>query len=360
MTDWDEFVRRAVESGGVTLDSEKSKLLRQATMTYNARLFPQVREFYLFSEAEIRRIDVDGNEATVVARIYDAEGAEFKARWWLHKVGPVWRMVDFENLTMALRMSIMVTMGLELGESGTKLPPSTARDFVEMGAAAQEGEYERVVEISEKLEGLPLPLAIIEIVLLAKLEALFGLDDEEGVADLVAELEEKDCTNPLYFYYRGQFSYFDGQFSEALKWLREYDRAVGHDSETWPTVFECLIETGGRKSARQTAARWVSDYPDSVYGIYCYWSVMRKDRRAEAVRPLLMKVPDPDNSLLEFGIEAEYAEDADGLELLIDVMTQRKCDPDSIRNFSDSLEAARKARAAREARKMRKNSDPED
>lgn len=354
LTDWDEFVKRAVESSGVTLNAEQSKLIRQAMMTYNARLFPQVREFYLFAEAEIRRIDVNEDEATVVARIYGADGTEFKARWWLHKDGPVWRMVDFENLTVAIRMSVMVTMGLELGESGTKLPPSTAGDFVEMGAAAQEGEFERVVAISEKLQDLPLPPSIIEIVLLAKLEALFGLDDDEGVADLVAKLEEKNCANPLYFYYRGQISYLDGQLSEALRWLQEYDRAVGHDSETWPTAFECLIETGDRKSARQAAARWVSEYPDSVYGIYCYWSVMRKNRRAEVIRPLLMKVPDPDNSLLEFGIEAEYADDVDGLDLLIDVMTQRKCDPNSIRDFSDSLDAARKAR------KMRKNSDPED
>src|SRR5205823_1795332 len=75
---------------------------------------------------EIKHVKkLQGNEAAVIVRHRTPDGKFLKLRWWVSKRTGAWRIYDFEDLDMTVRVTTVAA-----GAGG--LPPD---EFVELGRA---------------------------------------------------------------------------------------------------------------------------------------------------------------------------------------------------------------------------------
>lgn len=337
MVDWAALVETCTSTAESEFSDEQKERLTSAFMVIFGRMMPQLRDFFAFSKAEIRNVELNDNDAAVVARTWDLDGLEFKLRWWLRKDGDLWRMTDFENLTMGMRLSVLVSMGLNVGSKGEKLPPNTAAKFFQFGAAAEEGDFELTLSLTNELLQLPFPTHFVEYLKLVQYEIHNELGNEGEAHEILDELRQAKCSNPLFYLSMANEHYLDGRHNPCLKWLEKYAGSVGHDSDSWPVYVEMLCESNRDEDALRAASEWVEDYPNAPDGIYAYWSLLPESDRERIIRPALSNMDGPEESLPLFGFEAEFAEDAAALRLAIDVMKARGLDSEIVAEWNATL-----------------------
>jgi tetratricopeptide (TPR) repeat protein len=261
---------------------EKAKMSGAMAMMIQ-KTFPMLKDFFLFKTAEIRRIEVNGSEAVVLARVRDHEETEMKVRWWLRREGDRWLMTDYEMMSANMRLSVMLAMG--------PAQKTVGQGFMKMAAAQQEGRFDDLVEIAEELEKEALTPQMREVLLLGKIGALFELGELESLPDESDKLEAVAPEQPMLPYLRATWAYWDEDYAEAVKWLERLGSIMGYDEETWSMLTEALVETGQKDKAIKTAEKWMADYPESALAVWTYWTRLPDDKtRAKRMQPHLERL----------------------------------------------------------------------
>lgn len=321
--DWRSIIQAGLSEGGEPPDEAKLEKMTKGMQFMSERMFPQLRPFFQFSKVEIRKIEADKDKMNLVTRCHDVDGIECKCRWWLVKAGEAWRLVDFENVTVAMRLSTLMNMAFQSQASSSPMNRELSMKFMQFGTLTEDGDFETALKIANELEKEKLPRSLLEIIQLAKVDILMALDKEEEAEPLLAQLEKQQCTNPAFYLLRaGRF--FDLENYEAsLVWSEKYGKAIGHDADSWRMVVNCHQELDQDKEALQAAKMWAADYPRDSSPLYFQWSLLPEVRRTLEVRPLLMHLPHAE-SFEAFGEAALMEDDYDAIRLLVDVMKARK------------------------------------
>ncbi|MFZ2281635.1 MAG: hypothetical protein WAW39_27805 [Prosthecobacter sp.] len=341
MVNWDALIE-ATYSGASEQPSDAKKLqLKNAMLLTSERMFPIMRPFFLFLDAEIRRIDLTGDKAVIIARTHDEDGVEFKLRWWLLRRGGQWQLTDFENITVNTRFSALLLMGFQAASSQEGMSKEQSAKFIQLGVAVQDGETDKAYALIKELEASGLPSVLSEVFLATKLGVLSQMDDKkEELETSLNDLEKIAPTNPVLYLMRAASSYDASDYQNTIVWAKKIGASVGHDEDSWSMLVDSHRELKQDKEYLAAAEGWAADYPNSVAALWILWQALPEEQRDTRVKPLLEQLTPAEEKLTSF---AEYASDEDAvgaLKLVFDVMKARKVPKETLKDYQSALQDA--------------------
>ncbi len=338
--DWASILVAGMVVDGEPVVKDKLERMTKAMEVTSERMFPQLRPFFQSSKLEIRKIEERNDRLTVITRCYDEDGLEFKCRWWLAKAGDSWRMVDYENVTVSMRLTTLMSIAFQSQVASNPMAREVAQKFIHFGTLTQENDMEGALNLANELEKMKIPEVFVEIVQLAKADILFALDKKDEAASLLDQLEKKQCMNPAFFLLQaGRFRNLE-TYEIALGWAERYGKSIGHDGDSWRLVVNCHQELGRKNEALQAAKIWASDYPAASLPLFFQWDLLPTDRKRVEVLPQLMKLPPQAEAFDEFGEAALMEDDYEAIRLLVEVMKVKKMKNEEIAEWEEVLEDA--------------------
>jgi hypothetical protein len=335
---WREIVLQSLPPDAEKLQEEKLERLAKGMELACERMLPQLKTFFLYDRIEIRRIDLQSDVAMIVGRCHDVDDLEFKARWWLRKIDGRWQLVDHENVTVAMRLSTLMSHAMQIQPDAPLQVREISTKFIKIGMATESGDWETALKLTDELLTLKLPGAIRELLLILKADAHHTLDESEKADAALAELEKAGSTNPAFFLMRAGRCQEEGDFEDCIAWSARYGSAIGHDGDSWLMLSDCHRELGHKAEFLRTAEEWLEDYPRSSLAMYTYWQALPEAERAAKVRPLLTALPVAAESFEDFGSAAFVDDDTAALKLLIGVMKEVKMPKEDIEEWESMLE----------------------
>jgi hypothetical protein len=335
---WRELVERSTAPGGEPLPEAEIQKLAKAMEVTCVQMLPYLKTFFMYEQLEIRRIDHKGDAATIVGRGYDADGMEYKARWWVVRHEGKWKLVDYENVSIGMGLSAIMAQVLQTQPGAPMRSKEVAGKFLQLSLAAEDGELEKARKLVEELLALELPAGIRELILLMKVGMLGEEGDVEGADEVLAEMEKLGSTNPTYFLIRAESSMLKEKYQESIRWLGKYGSAIGHDLESWQMLVECHQELGQKAETLQATKDWIADYPQSSLAMHFHWQALPEEQRVATIRPLLSGLAPEAENFEGFGSSAYQEDDVAALKLLIEVMKTLKMPAEDIEEWESSLE----------------------
>lgn len=212
---------------------------------------------------------LDRNERLVYVRHYDNElNITTQMRWWLVLTENGWRIYDFEDLSMGLR--IVNFMGTVMSGAAGASPEPWIADFLPLAQAIQTVDFtdvESALTLAEPVEKFckhELPPDIRRFASMMRTSMLQLKEDGEGsVAELEAAMEG-GYESPLHHYLMGGSLMLLGKYEEALDAFGKHAETFGWDSDVLEGVSDCHFQLGDMKSASQAALDGLADNPASI------------------------------------------------------------------------------------------------
>ena len=275
-----------------------------------------------WTSSEFKQIKQLGKgEVAVIARHAGPDGAIVKMRWWLTKRDGTWRIYDFEDLDMGMRMS---TVAGTLGAAGVAnvqrlaQPIQTVREallaiLVQRDADAAEKKLKQVEAVD-----LPGPIDVLRWFVTALIqmhrsqhrEALGTLDRVVAIRpDMpIVDLLKGMCQNALR------------EHDSALRHLRAYEKLLGDDTNVCRELGEALRSLNRLEEARAAYRKSLDYHPDNLDA---YVGLMRGlgpgDARDE-LGPRFAKLANPREDFAMLQQECQQARDADALTQIAQTM----------------------------------------
>jgi hypothetical protein len=343
MIDWDTLIDKSYAGEADKPDATKKLLLKKSMMVASERMFPMLRPFFQFKDAEIRRLDLSGDNAVIIARTHDEDDAEYKLRWWLQRHDGKWQMTDFENITVNMRFSALLQMGFQAAASkeGFGFKKDDAAKLVQMGMAMQEGEMDKAYALLKELETSKFPALHTEMFLVAKAGVLSQFDDKKPELEAtLIDLEKAAPDNPVLFLLRASGSYTAFDYKNTIVWAKKIGASVGHDEDTWSMLTDSHRELKEDKEYLAAAEGWAADYPNSTAALWSLWQALPEDQRNARVKPLLVQLTPAEEGLTIFAEDASDENDVGALKLVLDVMKTRQLPKEILANYQSALEDA--------------------
>ncbi len=338
MVNWDALIDATYSGAADKPDDAKKLRLKKAMLMTSERMFPIMRPFFLFLDAEVRRIDLTGDTAMIIARTHDEDGLEFKLRWWLLRRGGQWQLTDFENITVNTRFSALLLMGFQAASSQEGMSKEQSAKFIQMGIAIQDGETDKAYSLIKELEASGLPSVLTEVFLAAKLGVLSQFDDKKDEMETTLnDLEKIAPTNPVLYLMRAASSYDASDYKNTIVWAKKIGASVGHDEDSWSMLTDSHRELKEDKEYLAAAEGWAADYPSSPTALWSFWQALPAAQREGKIKPLLEQLTPAEDGLAEFADEAMLEDDAAALKLVIAVMQMRKVAPETIEEYQSTL-----------------------
>lgn len=339
MVDWEALVAASFAEDAVKPDEAKRLRMKKILMMMTERTFPMLRPFFLFQDAEIRRVDLTGDKAVIIARIHDEEDLEYKVRWWLQRHGDKWQMTDFENITVNLRLSAALQMGAQAAASKEGLKMEQSVKLTQMGVAIQDGDLDKAYALIKELEASKLPAVLTEIFLASKVAVLSQMDDKDDEFEAtLKDLEKAAPDNPVLFLMRTTSSYEASDYKNTIVWAKKIGATVGHDEDTWSMLTDSHRELNEDKEYLAAAEGWAVDYPNSPTALWTFWQALPATQREGKIKPLLEQITPAEDALTEFADDAMLEDDTAALKLVLGVMQARKVSPETIQESQSMLQ----------------------
>lgn len=345
MVDWDALIDASFSEEGAKVDDAKKLLLKKIMMQANERSFPVICQFFRFQDAEIRRVDLSGNKAVIVARIHGEEDFPFKVRWWLQRHGEQWLMTDFENISVNMRLSALLQMGAQTARANEGFKSEQSVKLTQLGIAVQNGEIDKAYALIKELENSKLPAAIAEFFLSIKASVLAQMDDKKDEMEAsLAALEKAAPENPVLLLMRTSLCYDAEDYPNTIVWAKKIGATVGHDGDTWGMLAEAQRKLKQDKEYLATAEGWAADDPNSPLAVWCLWQALPTGQREGRIKPMLEKLTPAEDALTTFAGAAGIEDDAAALKLVIGVMQARKVPPEAVEDFQSQLKELTEAK----------------
>lgn len=341
MVNWDALIE-ATYSGAAEQPPDAKKLrLKNAMLLTSERMFPIMRPFFLFLDAEIRRIDLTGDKAVIIARTHDEDGVEFKLRWWLLRRGGQWQLTDFENITVNTRFSALLLMGFQAASSQEGMSKDQSAKFIQLGVAVQDGETEKAYALIKELEASGLPAVLSEVFLATKLGVLSQMDNKKDELETALnDLEKIAPTNPVLYLMRAASSYDASDYKNTIVWAKKIGASVGHDEDSWSMLADSHRELKEDKEYLAAVEGWAADYPNSVAAVWSLWQALPEGQRDAKVKPLLEQLTPAEEGLTNFAEDASDEDDVRALKLVLAVMKTRQLPKEVLEDYQSALQDA--------------------
>lgn len=225
----DDMVAQNVAPREATRD--RTAFLR-GMRTGMSRSLAQQSALISWESTEIRQIkSLSADEAVVIARHRRANGVTLKYRWWVTRISGSWRVYDFENLDMGVRMSAMFAEAARLGEfRAAEIRPATQAIHAALMALNQD-DLDQAREKIRLAKGAKLPASLEAQRLMVTAMIHVRRNENEEALETLDQLKEVRPDMPMANLIRGTALNQMGKWDKAVKPLEEYRDLLGEDDE---------------------------------------------------------------------------------------------------------------------------------
>ncbi len=274
-----------------------------------------------WKRCEIRRVqfikDDDDTEAIVYARHWDADDWPSKTRWWLLRDGDKWRAYDLEFLEISMRFSVVLGMGLKMGDQND---PSVRYlpTLIAVADQGMTGELEPAIRTLQQLDGIGLPpvfesqrLAMLATYLAGTLEYKEAIKTADRVMRINSDLPMihlvySECYNGLK------------QHKKAIEHADLYANLLGKDSDYYVRVGDAYVGMGENDKAIKAYQDGLADNRQCFDSVLALMKIMPIDQRDVVVQHY-KALNDVDAWFVGFAEMLLEQGDADTLRTLIDI-----------------------------------------
>jgi tetratricopeptide (TPR) repeat protein len=270
-------------------------------------------------------------EALAYVRHFSGDGPEsFKMRWWLVRDGDRWRVYDFEDLSMGMRVSTSIVAAMATA-AGTTQPtvgmPGGAEQNLQAAlqavVAGEVDDADRQLNALGKFE-LPAPLASLRLVLLAALRLQLGKAEES--LQLLDQAEAHTADLPMAHFLRATACNQLERYEEAVRHGRRHIELLGDDAPTYELIGDALDQLGRKGEAADAYRMALDDAPDSPVLLHDLFRVLPDGQKRE-VAERFARLAKPDEHFGAFADMFAAAKDRDGLEALSNAYKAAQDDP---------------------------------
>jgi tetratricopeptide (TPR) repeat protein len=238
----------------------------------------------------VRRLEVaeDGARASLVTRSWDARGELASTRWTLVRDGVRWRVLDMEDVTTGMSMSLGA--GLAVAAVRNEAAAELLRRFRIVQRAFDElaqGEAESAGGLVRDLDvdGLPNLLRASRQLILGAVEMARGRPARALPRyERAAEIEPR---SPITDYLRAAALNALGRHEEALPLARSFLKRVGPDAYGYAESSMALGGLGRREEALAAARKGLEDDPGSPESLFALAAQLPAEERVELTNRLL-------------------------------------------------------------------------
>jgi predicted Zn-dependent protease len=281
-----------------------------------------------WTTSEIRHTKkLHDSEMVVVVRHKHTSGASLKMRWWVTRREGAWKIYDYEDLNMGIRVSTNVAT--LVAQSVGKLP-ETALAVKTLAEAIQtvalQGNLDAAEQKLEQIERVKLPTQFEAMRFFAK--GLIHLRRERPKEALEApeEAHRLRPDMPIVDYWKGVALNNLERYDEALKHLLAYSDLLGEDADVCREVGEALRGLGRFPDAARSYRKALDLNPKDPDAFLGFLRSLGGDDAKEDVGPRFAKL---DNLRENFDVCAADCEERQFPELLEPlVQTMRRIDPE--------------------------------
>ncbi|MCA8947596.1 MAG: tetratricopeptide repeat protein, partial [Planctomycetes bacterium] len=259
------------------------------------RWFQKDQGIFDWIEVKIMRVETseDDNLALVYARHFTTEqGADTKARWWLHHTDQGWRIYDWEYLDTSIRMSRLLLAGrdalVEKGSSWTKSLPALQSARKEL----LNGNFQQALDIltTGNQAELPLELRAVRLEYIAICYRSLG-KPANALQSIESALRLKpDFPDAVYTRARIQFDLENYEAARAD--FEQYLHTLGSDADALTGLADCLTWLDKNDEAKEAYRASLRDQPtyDALLGL----AYVTAPTDADELAGWFSKLSDPD------------------------------------------------------------------
>ena len=267
-------------------------------------------------------------EAVVITRhsaLLNGDEVLFRMRWWLIRRPDGWRIYDFEDISIGLRITPLFSMMFDALATN----PDQAGKTVQFGSKLQLGKQALLEQKFEQAEELfsgaiPafLPSNVRAIVFVFRSLAKSGQGKAaESLAD--AELAEKlNRDVPIVDLIKAIAYDQLEMYEQAIASARKYMDLVGADENALWHLGHALEQTHRTDEAREAYSKSLDEQPTNLDVISSLRRCLDADQKFEFVERV-MKLPKPEESFLRFVDESFVDMDFEAAEALIGAYRKR-------------------------------------
>jgi tetratricopeptide (TPR) repeat protein len=302
-----------------------------------ARQFGEILEkrgdMFKFDRRKVDRLRISekGDSADVVVRYWDDEGVSVKLRWWLRRSTKGWRVVDLDDLALAIRWSSFAVLGAAGGDANKLMPVA-----IKIQTAASQVNRGEPREALDAIASVIEPPALLARMLLSlKMVALSDLELAEEVLETGAMLRRLDAGIPLVEYATAVAHNDVHEFAKALEAVRRCEDLSGVDSITLLERGMALRGLGRLDEAVVCFRRALEDDPQNGDALAEFALTLPEEKKGEFAAHFA-RLDDPSAWFGSIAVKLRKSDDGPALAVLVDAY--RKIAPQDVRvDFNDAV-----------------------
>ncbi|GHC48641.1 hypothetical protein [Roseibacillus persicicus] len=220
-----------------------------------------------YDKFKVLRIEkLEAGQRIVYVRLYDNElNVTTPMRWWLVKEEDIYRAYDFEDLSVGLRTTSIMTAAL-IANMGDKVPewfPAVMAVVVPMQTLDM-GDPDSWVKLEKPIFALAeteLPDDFRNFASVMKVAVFQVKGEVQGALEELAAARQEGFDCPMWHYLKGSVLSADENYDEAIEEFASHAKLFGWDSDVLEMVSDCYYELGDMEHAREAALRGLKDNP---------------------------------------------------------------------------------------------------
>lgn len=269
------------------LDAGSRKKLRQALESKMAQGLVDAAENAGWTDLSTRQIRAGSseNEAIATVRARTAEGSQARLRVWLTKSKAGWKLFDWEDDELPIRMTTIAGM---LFPSEAPGHVSSRRNFpfvVQAAQCAADGDMDKAGQMLDRIHDTAFPPSVDSLrwLLCGLVESANGHNGEALKCFDKAEAQTGDM--PSLIYHRALVHAKLNEIDRTLALAKTYVERFGDDAEVLALQADALIDLGRPAEAAAIYRRALAEDPASVAALAGLSQILpRADRGEIALR----------------------------------------------------------------------------
>lgn len=338
LIDGDTMVREAIEMGALpasVVRGDRGRAFVRGFEQGMSQALAATGSLMKWDETRITRIEAtDVDRMIVYVKLWDEEMEAYsKLRWWLKKSGSEWKVYDFEDFDMNVRMSMMIGVGFTASQSGEN--QIWAQSLLKILAFMQQqesamttlltiDELDPVFETLISAEGVP--PKIQGLAHFFKAAICIVDEDWKAALDQIEAAQQIDPGLPVHLYMKTTVFSQMGRYEEARKSLDAYAEKLGWDADTCMFAAQIAYDSGDSKTAREFALRGLEDQPGSFYNLEYYGLALPEAEKGK-IEDYFLKLSDSESGF-EYLMDAFLLQEDDAAMNAL-MAIQREHHPDS-------------------------------
>jgi predicted Zn-dependent protease len=271
------------------------------------------------------------SEATAIVRMLDAKGRlAATVQFWLADIDGHWKVYDWEDSESIMRMSthIGALTAVLRGQRGSE-------DIQRLLAAAQQsssGLPENAEQLLDESSGFAMPDVLEGARMLLYTQTRFAAGDPVKAEKCLAAASTLHSDMLVGAKIRAEICAAQGDFAKSLEHARSALTQLGDDPNTFARIGDCLVKLNNFPEAAKAYRKGLDSDPDSTRNLLGLASALPAGQKKELAQRF-GRLDDPPSGAEQIAAGLQEAEDAEGLEVLLDEYEKQGIDPKQIEYY---------------------------